>query len=118
MGRPSTLERGGDLLRHDTEEYPRRDLYAVAFTTGAPRGAIADVMDRRLLNCFVPTTPNPTSGVFVIVPEEDAILLDLTIEEGFKLVMSAGLVNPAEGEAGSAPTLTPVAATASRSSSN
>ena len=77
-------------------EYPRKGLYAVAFTTGAPRGTVAAAIDRRLLNCFVPTTPNPTSGVFVIVPEEDVTSLDLTIEEGFKLVMSAGLVNPTD----------------------
>lgn len=77
-------------------EYPRRGLYAIAFTTGSPRGPLAEALDEHLYNCFVPTTPNPTSGVFVIVPEEDVKTLDLTIEEGFKLVMSAGLVNPAD----------------------
>ena len=83
-------------------EYPRRDLYAIAFTTGEPRGLITDALDRKLLNCFIPTTPNPTSGVFIMVPEEDAVELDLSIEEGFKLVMSAGLVNPDDGEEGEA----------------
>ena len=75
-------------------EYPRRGLHAIAFTTGAPQGPVAAVIDEPMLNCFVPTTPNPTSGVFVIVPEVDVRELDLSIEEGFKLVMSAGLVNP------------------------
>jgi len=79
-------------------EYPRRDVYAIAFTTGAPRGNITRALERKLLNCFIPTTPNPTSGVFVMVPEEDAVELDLSIEEGFKLVMSAGLVNPADDD--------------------
>ena len=79
-------------------EYPRQGIYAVAFTTGMARGAVATALGRTLLNCFVPTTPNPTSGVFVLVPEDEVKTLDLTIEEGFKLVMSAGLVNPADQE--------------------
>jgi uncharacterized membrane protein len=84
-------------------EYPRKDLYAVAFTTGEPRGIITEALDRKLVNCFIPTTPNPTSGVFIMVPEEDAVELDLSIEEGFKLVMSAGLVNPSDVEPAEAP---------------
>ena len=80
-------------------EYPRKGLYAIAFTTGAPRGPVAEVLTEDVLNCFVPTTPNPTSGVFVIVPAQDVRPLDLTIEEGFKLVMSAGLVNPEKDDA-------------------
>jgi uncharacterized membrane protein len=96
-------------------ESPRKDLYAVAFTTGETRGAIAEGLRRRLLNGFVPTTPNPTSGVFVMVPEEDAVELNLSIEEGFKLVMSAGLVNPAEFEAPKAAVPLPAPAVARKS---
>jgi uncharacterized membrane protein len=53
-----------------------------------------------MINCFVPTTPNPTSGFYLLVPERDVISVDLTVEDAFKLVMSAGLVTPgaAEGE--------------------
>jgi uncharacterized membrane protein len=47
-----------------------------------------------LINCFLPTTPNPTSGFYLLVPEEDIINLDLSVEDAFKIVMSAGLVTP------------------------
>jgi uncharacterized membrane protein len=81
-------------------EYPRKGLYALAFTTGPARGLLQDVTDERMINCFVPTTPNPTSGFYLLVPERDVISVDLTVEDAFKLVMSAGLVTPgaAEGE--------------------
>jgi len=78
-------------------EYPRRGLYAVGFVTGPAAPALATkTSDSSLLNCFVPTTPNPTSGVYVLVPAADLIELDLTVEEAFKVVMSAGLVAPDE----------------------
>ena len=76
-------------------EYPRKDMYALAFTTGPARGAVtAAVGGMSLVNCFVPTTPNPTSGFYLLVPEADVIEVDLTVEDAFKLVMSAGLVSP------------------------
>jgi len=75
-------------------EYPRRGIYALAFTTGPARGRIQDATEQYMINCFLPTTPNPTSGFYLLVPDEDVTELDLTVEEAFKLIMSAGLVSP------------------------
>jgi len=77
-------------------EYPRRGVWALAFTTGAARGAIRRALpDETLINCFLPTTPNPTSGFYLVIPEADIREVDLSVEEAFKVIMSAGLVTPA-----------------------
>jgi len=75
-------------------EYPRKGIYAIAFTTGAAKGVIQSATASHMINCFLPTTPNPTSGFYLLVPEEEIIEVNLTVEEAFKLVMSAGLVAP------------------------
>jgi len=75
-------------------EYPRKGIYALAFTTGPAKGIVQQVTEQEMINCFVPTTPNPTSGFYLLVPEEELIEIDLTVEDAFKLVMSAGLVTP------------------------
>jgi uncharacterized membrane protein len=77
-------------------EYPRRGVYALAFTTGPSRGPFEELGVEDLVNVFVPTTPNPTSGFYLLVPECDLTPLDMTVEQAFKLVMSAGLVAPNE----------------------
>ncbi len=84
-------------------EYPRRGLYVFAFVTGPVRGLPVQSLPDNLVNVFVPTTPNPTSGVYLLVPESDLVPVDLSVEEAFKLVMSAGLVAPGqEGSGGRA----------------
>lgn len=75
-------------------EYPRKGLYALAFTTGRTRGKLQNIRDEVMINCFLPTTPNPTSGYYLIVPESEVQEVQITVEEAFKLVMSAGLVTP------------------------
>ena len=75
-------------------EYPRRGGYALAFTTGHAKGAVQEATELEMINCFVPTTPNPTSGFYLLVPEADLIEVALSVEDAFKLVMSAGLVTP------------------------
>lgn len=75
-------------------EYPRKGVYALAFTTGPSRGEMQRNAEARMINCFLPTTPNPTSGFYLIVPETDIVNLDITVEDAFKIVMSAGLVTP------------------------
>jgi uncharacterized membrane protein len=75
-------------------EYPRRGVYALAFTTGPARGILQEVTEVEMINCFVPTTPNPTSGFYLLIPEGDLIDVDVSVEDAFKLVMSAGLVTP------------------------
>jgi uncharacterized membrane protein len=71
-------------------EYPRKGIHSYAFATGhvsrSPRG-----LPEPLLKVFVPSTPNPTTGYFLLVPEEDAIDTGLSVEEAFKLIISAGI---------------------------
>ncbi len=90
-------------------EYPRKGLYALAFTTGPARGAVADALaGKSLVNCFVPTTPNPTSGFYLLVAEDELREVDLSVEDAFKVIMSAGLVTPeAEAPKSSRGLLTP-----------
>jgi uncharacterized membrane protein len=76
-------------------EYPRKGLWALAFTTGHTRGPVANALPgRTMTNCFLPTTPNPTSGFYLAVPEDDITEIDLSVEDAFKVIMSAGLVTP------------------------
>jgi len=75
-------------------EFPRSGVYTVAFVTGVPIAEIAERTHRHCLNVFVPTTPNPTSGYFLIVPEDDVTDLDLTVEEAFTLIISGGIATP------------------------
>jgi uncharacterized membrane protein len=75
-------------------EYPRKGIYAVGLVTGITEGEVQERTAARVVNVFVPTTPNPTSGYYVLVPEGDIIPLEMTVEEAFKLVMSGGIVTP------------------------
>lgn len=75
-------------------EYPRRDIWSVGFVTGIPEGEVQQLTSKRVINVFVPTTPNPTSGFYLLVPEEDIIPLAMTVDEAFKLVISGGMVTP------------------------
>ena len=78
-------------------EYPRRGIWGVAFVTGPVRGPVAAAFGPEpMLNCFIPTTPNPTSGFYLLVPESETREVHLSVEEAFKVIMSAGLVTPAQ----------------------
>ncbi len=77
-------------------EYPRRDLWTIAFLTGGTVPEVQAKTRREVVNVFVPTTPNPTSGFFIMIPAEDVTELDMSVEEGLKLIMSLGVVGPAE----------------------
>jgi uncharacterized membrane protein len=76
-------------------EYPRRGLGAIGFVTGPTRGEIQARSQEEMVNVFLPTTPNPTSGFLLFVPKRELIHLDMTIEEGMKMVISGGIVGPA-----------------------
>lgn len=80
-------------------EYPRKGIWSVAFVTGKSSGEVQRVTAEDLVNVFVPTTPNPTSGFYVLVPEKDLIVLKMTVEEAFKLIISGGMVTPPEKKA-------------------
>ena len=77
-------------------EYPRKGLWSVGFATGDNKGEISNKVGRgkRLINVFVPTTPNPTSGFLLMVPKKDLIFLDMNFEDASKFIMSAGSINP------------------------
>jgi len=77
-------------------EYPRKGIWAIGFISTNTRGEIAGRGNdgSPMLSIFLPTTPNPTSGFLLFVPEDDVIILDMTVEEAAKLVISAGLVYP------------------------
>ncbi|OIP44128.1 MAG: hypothetical protein COX17_04595 [Deltaproteobacteria bacterium CG23_combo_of_CG06-09_8_20_14_all_60_8] len=75
-------------------EYPRAGIWSVGFLTGVTEGEVQQLLEKRMLNVFVPTTPNPTSGFYLLVPEEDTIPLAMSVDEAFKLVISGGMVTP------------------------
>jgi uncharacterized membrane protein len=74
--------------------WPHRDAWTVAFATGCELGEVAEKTRERLVSVFVPTTPNPTSGFILLVPEEDVVELEMTVDEAFRLVVSLGVVVP------------------------
>lgn len=75
-------------------EYPRKGLYTIGFTTGITKGELKDSLGQSGVNVFVPTTPNPTSGFFLVIPKESIRFLKMSVEEGMKLVISGGSVSP------------------------
>jgi uncharacterized membrane protein len=77
-------------------EYPRSGLYTVAFAMGHVWPHLEHKRDVQLVNVFVPTTPNPTSGFYVLVPSHEVTPLNMTIEEAFKMITSGGLITPDE----------------------
>jgi uncharacterized membrane protein len=75
-------------------EYPRPGIWALGFVSGPTKGEVRRRLDRELVNVFLPTTPNPTSGFLLFVPKADVQVMNMTIEEGIKLVVSGGIVTP------------------------
>lgn len=75
-------------------EYPRRGLWAIGFITGATEGEVQNLVEDDLVNIFVPTTPNPTSGFLLFVPRRDLVVLNMNVEDGIKMVVSGGIVTP------------------------
>jgi uncharacterized membrane protein len=75
-------------------EWPRKGLYSVGFVTGETRGEAQAKTTERVLNVFIVTTPNPTTGFLCLVPESEVIPLEMSVEDALKLVVSAGIVAP------------------------
>ena len=74
-------------------EYPRKGIWAVGFATKENEGLIKEKIKEDLINVFVPTTPNPTSGFLLLVPKKDLIFLDISFEQASKFIVSAGTTN-------------------------
>ncbi|MBC6497673.1 MAG: DUF502 domain-containing protein [Alphaproteobacteria bacterium GM7ARS4] len=82
-------------------EYPRRGLWVIVFISNEVEGAIRNALGEESLCVFLPTTPNPTSGFLLIVPKKDVTIIDMTVEDAFKLVISGGIAFPEHhGESG------------------
>lgn len=75
-------------------EFPRKGIYSLGFITGTTEGEVQELTNAKLVNVFVPTTPNPTSGFLVFVANEEIIELTMTIEDGIKFIISVGIVTP------------------------
>jgi uncharacterized membrane protein len=75
-------------------EYPRRGIWAIGFVSGSTRGEVQNLTKEDCVNVFLPTTPNPTSGFLLFVPRQDLVVLEMTVEEGIKMVVSGGIVTP------------------------
>ena len=75
-------------------EYPRKGVWSIGFVTGVSKGEVQRLTNEETINVFVPTTPNPTSGYLLFVPKKEVHYLDMTVEEGVKLVVSGGIITP------------------------
>ena len=75
-------------------QYPSKGIWVIAFQSGDYKGEVETIIGEDVINLFVPTTPTPTSGFFVMMPKKDAFELQMTVEQAFKLVISAGVVTP------------------------
>lgn len=77
-------------------EYPRRGMWVIAFITGKTEGEVQSITAENVINLFVPTTPNPTSGFLIFVPKKEIVKLSMSVEEALKMVISGGIVTPAD----------------------
>jgi len=75
-------------------EYPRQGSWTIAFLTGTPGGDVANYLQGEYVSVYVPTTPNPTSGFFLMLPKSDVIALDMSVDQALKYIISMGTVAP------------------------
>ncbi len=75
-------------------EYPRRDAWTLAFVTATTSGEVREHFDEDMVSVYVPTTPNPTSGFMLFLPRKDVQILEMTVDEGLKMILSTGLLTP------------------------
>jgi len=75
-------------------EYPRRGSWAIGFLTGTTKGEVQSLTDDDVVNVFLPTTPNPTSGYLLFIPRRELVPLSMSVEEGIKMIISGGIVTP------------------------
>ncbi|SMN13045.1 Transporter [Bathymodiolus heckerae thiotrophic gill symbiont] len=75
-------------------EYPRRGMWTIAFQTGSYHGEAEKIIGQEIVNIYVSTTPNPTSGFFIMLPKKDTVELNMSVDDAFKLIISTGVVTP------------------------
>ena len=83
-------------------QWPHPGMWTIAFLTGTPSGEVARSIPADCVSVYVPTTPNPTGGYFVIVPRKDVVELEMSVDEALKYVISMGVVPPAPPPRGDA----------------
>jgi len=87
-------EKGTSFRKVLLVEYPRKGLWSLAFYTGTAVGEVQEKTAQEVVGVFVPTTPNPTSGFFMMIPRADVIELDMSVDDGIKMIMSMGVIIP------------------------
>ena len=91
----TVLKRQSDAFRQVVLfEYPRRGSWAIGFVTGTTRGEVQELTEDDVVNVFLPTTPNPTSGYLLFLPRRELMPLSMSVEEGIKMIISGGIVTP------------------------
>ncbi|MDC1210256.1 DUF502 domain-containing protein, partial [Pseudomonadota bacterium] len=75
-------------------EYPRKGIWVIGFVTGETKGEVQSLTKDKVINIFVPTTPNPTSGFLLFIPQKDLVYMDMKVEDAVKMVISGGIVTP------------------------
>lgn len=75
-------------------EYPRENMWVMGFVTGSTKGEVQTLTDTEVVNVFLPTTPNPTSGFLLFVPKKDLIFMKMSVEEAIKMIVSGGIITP------------------------
>ena len=87
-------EKGNTYKRAIAVEYPRKGIYSIGFLTSETNEILSNVVGKELCNVFIPTSPNPTSGMFICVDKKDIIFLDMKIDDAVKLIISGGVIVP------------------------
>ncbi len=95
IGQAFLGEKKGGFNRVVLFEYPKNGIYTLGLVSGPTEGEIREKMKEAVINIFIPTTPNPTSGLMVMVPERNVISLKMSVEEALKFLISGGKVTPA-----------------------
>ena len=93
---PLFLQKTNGFKRVALIEYPRRGVHVIGFVTGESKGEVQNKTSKNMMNVFVPTTPNPTSGFYILIPEDEVVYLNMSVEDAFKLIISGGIVSPPE----------------------
>jgi uncharacterized membrane protein len=93
---PLFLQKTNAFKRVALIEYPRRGVHVIGFVTGESKGEVQSKTSKDMMNVFVPTTPNPTSGFYILIPEDEVVYLNMSVEDAFKLIISGGIVSPPE----------------------
>ena len=75
-------------------EYPRKGVYIIGFLTNESPKIFRDASRRELVNIFIPSTPSPVTGFLIMVPKDEILIIDISVEEAFKMLVSGGVVNP------------------------